>query len=126
MTYDDIRLKTVRAAQNLQKRGYKSHGVYSFIVGNTDDLAPVLFATFCNGCAVNGLDPSFKKIELIHMLGMVQPDLVFCGIEVYELVTECLKDLKNSAKIFTFGGCKGDSEAVEVLFNETETEQLFM
>lgn len=95
-------------------------------MGNTDDLAPVLFATFCNGCAVNGLDPSFKKIELIHMLGMVQPDLVFCGIDVYELVAECLKDLNNSAKIFTFGGCKDDSEAVKVLFNETESEQFFM
>lgn len=126
MTYDEIRIKTIRAAQNLRKRGFKSKEVYSFIVGNTDELAPLLFATFCNGCSVNGLDPSFKKIELIHMLGLVKPDLVFCDIEVYDLVTACLKELKNSAKIFTFGGCKDDSEAVEVLFNETKNEDLFM
>ncbi|KAJ6632853.1 hypothetical protein Bhyg_18006, partial [Pseudolycoriella hygida] len=78
MTYNEIRIKTIRAVQNLQKRGYKSKQVYTFIVGNTDDLAPLLFATFCNGCSVNGLDPSFKKAELLHMLGLIKPDLVFC------------------------------------------------
>ncbi|KAG4069747.1 hypothetical protein HA402_003188 [Bradysia odoriphaga] len=126
MTYDDIRLKTIRAAQNLQKRGHKENGVYSFIVANTDNVAPILFATFCNGCAVNGLDPSFKKFELIHMLGMVKPDLVICDIDVYERASECLKELQNYAKIFTLGGCADGSEPVDVLFNETKIEDSFI
>lgn len=126
MTYDKIRLKTVRATQNLQKRGYKANGVYSFIVANTDNIAPILFATFCNGCAVNGLDPSFKKVELLHMLGTVKPDLVICDTDVYETVNECLKVLQNYAKIFTIGGCRDGSEPVEILFNETNIEDSFM
>lgn len=126
MTYNEIRMKTIRAAQNLHQRGFKSKQVYSFIVGNTDDLAPLLFATFCNGCTVNGLDPSFKKIELIHMLALTKPDVVFCDIDVYDLVIDCLNELKNCAKIFTFGGCKDGSEAVDVLFNETNNEDFFM
>lgn len=126
MTYDEIRIKTIRAAQNLRYRGFESREVYTFIVGNIDDLAPILFATFCNGCSVNGLDPSFKKIEFVHMLGLIKPSLVFCDIKVYDLVKDCLKELKNSAKFFTFGGCKDDSEDVEVLFNETKNEDCFM
>lgn len=126
MTYDEIRIKTIRAAQNLRNRGYQSKEVYSFIVGNVDDLAPLLFATFCNGCSVNGLDPSFKKVELMYMLGIINPNVIFCDIEIYDRVNECLRELKISAKIYTFGGCKDNSEAVEVLFGETGNENFFV
>lgn len=51
---------------------------------------------------------------------------MFCDIEVYPLVFECLKEVRNNAKIFTFGGQIGESENVENLFIATGTEQSFM
>lgn len=51
------------------------------------------------------------------MFEMTQPSLVFCDITVFDLVAECLKDLGNDAKVFTFNGTKGDSDPMESLFD---------
>ncbi|XP_031623989.1 probable 4-coumarate--CoA ligase 1 [Contarinia nasturtii] len=126
LTYDEIRLKTIRAAQNLQKRGYKSKNVVGIIAKNSHHLAPIVFASLAIGSAVNTLDTSFKKAELLHMLKTTKPVVIFCDVEVYDLVKECFAELKNDSKIFTFGGNKGDSEQVENLFEETHNEDDFV
>lgn len=51
---------------------------------------------------------------------------MFCGVEVYELVSECLKQLGNDSKIYTFGGEAGKSEPVETLFTPTGSEEQFV
>lgn len=96
------------------------------MANNSHDLAPIVFASFCLGCSVNAMSPSFGKYEIIHMLKITKPHLMFCDIEVYPLVFECLKEVRNNAKIFTFGGQIGESENVENLFIATGTEQSFM
>lgn len=126
MSFDDIRTKTIRAAQNLQNRGYAQKQVFGFIGGNSHHVAPIVFASFAIGCPVTALDPSFGKTELVHMLNISNPVLLFCDLACYDLLQECLKELKNDAKIFTFGGSKGNSEQVENLFAETHEENRFM
>lgn len=51
---------------------------------------------------------------------------MFCDVENYELLRECLTELKNCAKIFTFGGSNGDSEQIETLFGKIHNESDFM
>lgn len=89
-------------------------------------MAPIVFASIALGNPINGLDPSFGKTELLHMLKTTQPVLMFCDLDVYELVKECLVELNNNAKVFTFGGRKSGSEDVESLFVETHNESNFM
>lgn len=126
LTFSDIHTKTVRAAQNLQKRGYKSGQVFGLVARNSHDVAPIVFASVSIGCPVNTLDPSFGKTELNHMLNNTKPALIFCDVESYEVVKECLTDLGNDAKILTFGGSKGQSEPIEDLFSETHEEDNFL
>lgn len=126
MTFNEIKSKTIRAAQNLQALGYKPKGVFTIIARNSHHVAPVAFASIAIGCPLNPLDASFGKTELIHMLTIIKPALVFCDVECYELVDECLKQLGNEANIFTFGGSTGRSEPVENLFKETHKENQFM
>lgn len=126
MTFDEIRLKSIRAAQNFQELGYGSQQVFAFMVRNSHNVAPTIFGALCAGCSVNTVDPSFGKTELLHMLGTTKPSLMFCDIECYELVKESLTELENDAKIYTFGGSEDDSEPVENLFAETGTEESFM
>lgn len=126
MTFDEIRLKTIRAAQNLHDLGYESKQVFAFMVRNFHNVAPTIFGAMSIGCSVNTLDPSFGKTELLHMLGTTKPSLMFCDVESLELVKECLVELENEAKIFTFGGSEDGSEPVENLFAETGTEDGFM
>lgn len=126
MTYDEIRLKIIRAAQNLQKRGYHAKEVFGVVAKNSHYLAPIVFASIGIGCAVNTLDPSYKKPELLHMLKTTKPALIFCDIETFDLVKECLNELNSNAKIFTFGGSKDGAEQVENLFVETNHENDFV
>lgn len=126
MTFDEIRLKTIRAALSLQERGYQSKQVFSFMVRNSHHIAPTIFSAMCIGCAVNTLDPSFGRTELLHMLGTTKPDVMFCDVESFDLVKECLTELENDAKIFTLGGSVDESEPVENLFIETGTEESFV
>ncbi|XP_031634571.1 4-coumarate--CoA ligase-like 7 [Contarinia nasturtii] len=126
LSFDEIRMKTVRAAQNLQKREYKSKQVFGLVAKNSQHLAPIIFASMCLGCPINTLGISFKKTEIIHMLKITKPVLMFCDIEMYDLLKECLLELGNKAKILTFGGSKGDSEPVENLFLKTKYENDFI
>lgn len=126
MTYADIRTKTITAAKNIRNRGYQPNQLFCFIAKNSHQLAPIIFCSFCLGCTISTIDTSFGKVELTHMFKATKPNAVFCDLEVYRLVKECLKDLGNDAKIFTFGGETGISEKVENLFLETEDEDAFL
>lgn len=126
MSYEEIRIKIIRATQNLRNRGYRSNEVFAVLANNSHNVAPIAFATMANGSAVNTLDPSFGKTELLHMFSTIKPALVFCDVETYELAQKCLIELKNDAKIFTFGGSTGTSEDVENLFVETHDEENFL
>lgn len=126
MSFNEIRMKTIRTAQNLQNRGYEPKQVFGLMAKNSQHIAPIVFGSISIGCAINTLDPSFKKAELIHMLNTIKPNLMFCDVSVYDLVKECLTELKNDANIFTIGGSKCYGEPVENLFSETNNEDYFM
>lgn len=126
MSFDEIRVKTIRAAQNLQAIGYKPGNVFTLIARNSHLVAPITFASMAIGCPINFLDPSFGRTELIHMMKITKPVLVFCDLGCCELVDKCLKELGNDGKIFTFGESVGRSEAVESLFKETNFEDQFV
>lgn len=66
-------MKTIRAAQNLQKDGYEKQSVFGIVASNRLNLAPVVFAALSLGCVINPLDPSFGRTELIHMWKTVKP-----------------------------------------------------
>lgn len=126
MTFNEIRSKSIRAAQNLRARGYKKDEIVGIIAGNSHQLSSIVFAAFYMGCPINTLDPAFGKIDMKHMLGTTAPALIFCDANIYDLVKECLAELKNDAKIFTFGEKMRNSEPVESLFVDNGGEYDFM
>lgn len=126
MTFEEIKTKTIRAAQNLQAFGYERGQVFGLVARNSHHVAPITFASIAIGCAVNPLAASFGRTELIHMFKITKPVLVFCDIDCYELIDSCLDALGSVARIFTFGGSLGRSEPVENLFKYTHKEDQFM
>lgn len=99
--------------------------VFGVLAKNSHHIAPIVLASIAIGSPVNTLDPSFWKTELMHILKTTEPALMFCDPEVVDLVTECLGELKNNAKIFTFDGNNSDSKSVDSLFEETGDEVNF-
>lgn len=126
MTFEEIRTKTIRAAQNLQQKGYKAKQVISFMATNSAYLSPILFASICLGCPINPLHSLMEKEHVIKMLKKTEPCLIFCDVDAYDLMKEYLIKSGNNAKIFTFNGTQGDSEPVESLFAPTGCEDSFM
>lgn len=126
MTFDEIRLKTIRAAQNLQNRGYKPKQTFVLLSRNEHNAAPIVFASIAIGCPLNCLDASFSKTDVIHMLKTTTPAVVFCQQSCYELLANCLEEISHPAKVFVFGEHQGACEAVENLFQETQREHEFM
>lgn len=118
-------MKTIRAAQNLQKRGFALKQVVGIISGNVAALAPIIFASVCLGCPINSM-PTMWKRYIITMLQKTQPKVLFCEVDVYDLIIECLNEVGNTAKVFTFNGQRGDSEPAENLFVETGIENDFV
>lgn len=126
MTYDELRLRIIRAAQNLQKRGYVRGQVFTTVAKNAHHLAPIVFGSLGIGCSMSTLEPTYGKAELLHMLNIIQPSLLFCDVDKFDLVKECLIELGNNAHVFTFGGSHNGSENVDNLFAETHTECRFV
>lgn len=92
---------------------------------NSENLAPLVLAAFCLGCPANAFDTSLGKNEIKHMLNIVRPSLVFCDVDVHDLLVECLGELRISAKVITLGGKVGSSEQVEDLLVESEFESSY-
>ena len=126
MCFDEIRSRSIRAAQNLRARGYTKNQVVGFIAGNSHHVAPIVFASLYLGCPVNTLDPSFGKNDIKHMLNTTKPSVMFCDVKIYDLLKECLDDLENDAEVFTFDGQIGESKPVENLFMENGDETDFV
>lgn len=117
-------MMTIRATQNLQRRGFTSKEMISIISGNVPHLAPIVFASLCLGGPVNTI-PTTPKREILRILEMTQPKLIFCEIRVFDVVQKCLAELDMHSKIFTINGTTDEAEPVEKLFVETGIEEEF-
>lgn len=126
LTAEDIRLKTIRTAQNLQKLGLKTNDVIGIVAGNTHHLTPIVLAAFCLGCPLSPLDPHYKESDIVQRYEITKPNIVFCDISVLETIKSSLKKLNNKCKIFTFDGQHDSAIAVEAIFIDTFTEENFV
>lgn len=125
-TFNEILIKTIRAAQNLQKLKYPRKSVVGVIANNNPDLAPILFASFSLGFPVSALDPAFGKVEIKSIINITKPRVFFCEVSLYDVLKTCLKELDITADIFTFTGQREKSMPVENLFAETKLESEFL
>lgn len=118
-------LKTVRAAQNLQKLGVQPHQVHSFMVNHADYLTPIILASMCLGCPINAMHPLLSKQEISQVLTTTKPSILFCSVDEYKRIVEVLTELKMNLKILTLDGNIDGIASVEELFVETGTENSF-
>ncbi|KAJ6637736.1 putative CoA ligase CCL7 [Pseudolycoriella hygida] len=122
MTNEEIRWRTIRAAQNLAAFDIDVNDVIQVIATNHHYLAPIVFGALTIGAPINALDVKFTKDELIHMVQLAQPKLILCDFSILETVQGALEQLQIDCPVLTFGGSSEDVQNVEVLFNETDEE----
>lgn len=126
MTYHEIRLNAIRAAQNLMKRGFNPHDVFGFIADHSDHLVSIMVASIFLACPMATLHSMLSKEELILILQKSKPSAIFCDINACDQLEEVLDELPYNIQVFTFDGQIDGYESVECLFAETGEESHFM
>jgi 4-coumarate--CoA ligase len=99
VTFNDLRVSSVRIAQNLTKSGIKADDVIGVICKNSNELTFLLNACILIGAPINPLELSFSKDDIKHLFGLTLPKLVICDLEVIGKVQKALSELKLDAKI---------------------------
>lgn len=105
LRYDvEILSRSIRAAQNLQARGYHNQ-LIGIVSPNTHLLAPIVFTSLYLRCPVSAADETFEATKMRQMLSIARPALMFGERSLYAQVT---------------------SEPVEILMVETGDEISFV
>lgn len=129
MTFDELRLKAIRAAQNLQRKGFEPRQKFCFMTTNHDDLLPIVLAAIGLTCPIVPLSPILSKAEIIRILTKLKPPVLFCDAALYATsIVEVFNELQFNIKVFTFGQIVAIDgiEPVESLFQETGKENTFV
>jgi 4-coumarate--CoA ligase len=108
MTFDDLRISSVRIAQNLIKLGLKPDEVVGVICNNSNEVTFLLTACILVGAPINPLDVSFSQEDFVYLFGQMLPKFVVCDLEVLKTVKAALKELKLDANIFVTSRQKFD------------------
>ncbi|EAT37104.1 AAEL010853-PA [Aedes aegypti] len=129
VTGAEMRLKTIRIAQNIIKLGYGETGtedIFTMVVRNGENAAPVVFACFALGIPVNTLDPTFSQDDLSHMLGTVKPKVIFCDNDVLDNVSAACNAIGISPKIVLMSESERGHDHLETLLEPTGIEEVFV
>ncbi|XP_001662564.2 4-coumarate--CoA ligase-like 9 [Aedes aegypti] len=128
VTGGELRLRTIRIAQNLTRMGYGSDSkdIFTMIVRNGEHTAPVMFACFALGVPVNTLDPSFQRDDLSHMFQAVRPTVIFCETESLEETIAACELAAITPRIILMGSHVEGYDQVDRLMMVTGQEELFV
>lgn len=125
LTFNDLRLQSVRAAQNLKIFNFQKGDYFAVISKNNHELFPTVIAALCSGHPVSVLSMKMTESELTDALYSVKPRAIFCEQVHLDLVNLAVQKLNFQIKVFTFLGAESGSIAVSSLFTETGNENSF-
>lgn len=121
-TCDKLRLQMIRAALNLAQTFKISKGdMVCMVVDNRSCVTSVLFGCFLIGAPVHTLDASFQESDLVHLMGITKPKLVFCTEQSLSTVQSSIKLAKFEAQVVVLDG----SDKQMRLFEPHDGEKLY-
>ncbi|XP_055585032.1 uncharacterized protein LOC129737891 [Uranotaenia lowii] len=125
VTCQELRLQTIRIAQNLSLEGIQPGDVVTMAANNGELVAPVTFACLALGVPLNTLDPGFDRDDLAHMLATVRPKAVFCDREGLGEMVAAIEMVGLNPLLVTFGGRVDGMLSVTDFLKPTGREEWF-
>ena len=116
--------RSIKIAKYLIKCGMKESDCIGFMAGNTENLAPVVFACFTLGLPINPLSPIMNEKDIIQMFSMTKPKMIFCDAENVNVVKNAVDEMKSEAKILTVMDKVDGYECATVILKEMENERV--
>ncbi|XP_065091317.1 probable 4-coumarate--CoA ligase 1 [Ochlerotatus camptorhynchus] len=126
LTCQEVRLRSIRAAQNLTKLGCKQGDMIGFAVRNRENVAPLVYGCFLIGAPVNCVDPDYTTADMAHMFRISKPVLVVADEDNVETVKASCQAVGISPKFVVMDRAfdKGDLSGWDVV-KETGNEQCY-
>ncbi|XP_055587058.1 uncharacterized protein LOC129739604 [Uranotaenia lowii] len=126
LTFGEMKLRTVRMAQNLTSLGYNETDTCTLVTLNSDHVAPLVYACLTLGITINPLEVSLPSIGFVHMLKTVKPSVVFCEQRSLQEVEAAMSMIDLSVEVFVIGERVEGYKHVEDLLVETGEEDQFV
>lgn len=133
MTFGELRLNAIRAAQNLQANGFQPHQKFCFMTIHNENLLSIVLASIGLACPIVPLYPLLSTDEIVRILTKVKPAIVFCDANLYNQLDDALNKLQFKMKVFLLDDVHLDRvadthnvESVVNLFRETGKENSFV
>ncbi|KAL9705660.1 hypothetical protein quinque_009178 [Culex quinquefasciatus] len=127
MTCGEMRLRAIRAAQNLTALGLGQGDMVSMACANSENLVPMVLGLLINGMPFNSLSPEFGLDDVAHMMEITQPKLVFCDANNCELTMKAVElSVKIKPMIYVFESDMENVNKADDLLKETGRELMFL
>lgn len=127
MTFSELRLKAIRAAQNLQAIGFRPHQNFCFMSIHNENLLPIVLASIGLACPIVPLYPLLSTDEIVRILTKIKSPIIFCDANLYNELNDALNKLQFKMKVFLLDDVRFDGvESVVNLFRETGHENSFV
>lgn len=126
LTFDEIRLRAIRIAQNLQKRGLQPRQTIGILAGNSDNLLSIFLASIFMACPIVPFHPTLSNDEIVRILNETKPQILFCDDSTFDNSKQIADEFKSNVKVFTFGTEIHGTESVSDLLRETGDEGKFV
>uniref|UniRef100_A0A1S4JQW6 Uncharacterized protein n=1 Tax=Culex quinquefasciatus TaxID=7176 RepID=A0A1S4JQW6_CULQU len=121
-TCRELRLRMVRAALNLTKRyGLTKGDVVCMAVENSPRVTASLLGCFLVGAPAHALHAHFEESDLMHLMGITKPKLVFCNGHNLATVKRSLDGIGLNAQILVLDA----PETEETLFSPVDNEDKY-
>jgi len=117
--------RSIKIAKYLTKCGMKEGDCIGFIAGNSENLAPIVFACFTLGLPINPLAPAMNEKDIIQMFSMTKPKMIFCDAENVKVLQNSVDAMKSEAQILTVMDKVDGYECSTVILKEMESESVY-
>ena len=101
LTNLDVYKRSIKFANFFTKTGLKQDDVLGINASNSEHLAPLFFACFTLGIAVNALATIMDVDDICYMWSKTKPKMIFCDGKIAEKVKISVGKMELDAKIYT-------------------------
>lgn len=128
MTNGELQLRAIRVVQNLKELGFCKGDMVTMACANSENVAPLAVGLLINGMPFNTLSPSYGVDDMVHMMKITQPKLVFCDANNYETIKQAVAlAVKDKPLVYVFESGETDCVyRVEDLLKVTGREHFFV
>lgn len=122
----NLKLSSIRVAQNLKKLGINSDDVVGIIARNSEQVYPVVVGCILKGAIINPLHGTFNAYAITKIWSQTNPKIVICDSDAYEAAKAALDEMNNDAKIFTLLSRIPGVSFIDDLLAPTQDENSFV